>query len=177
MRTTAIYSLSLLLACGASKETTATPGTPDVGNPPTESAPTDGAVDEPVADAGAAADCVASELVLMTQTRAPLREGALPTQQLAVYDNGYWERTGIPDAKSGCLSPPDLADLTAALAQAEIAAPPLGPGMARCMAMPSSEVTFQAGEQSASWQAPCGASNPSDSLGELLNKLVALTSP
>lgn len=176
MRTPAIYSLSLLLACGASKETPATPDTPDAASP-VETTPNEGAVEEPVADGSAAADCAASEVVLMTQTHAPLRPGALPTARLAVYDNGYWERTGIPDAKTGCLSPSDLADLSAALTQAEIVAPPLEPGMARCMALPTSEVTFQAGDQSASWNTPCGKSNPSASLGVLLTKLNQLTSP
>ena len=69
----------------------------------------------------------------------------------------------------------ELSGVVAELSAAEIAAPPLQPGMARCMAMPMTEYTVTVGEQSATWKGPCGETNPSASLTALLSSIESLS--
>lgn len=152
-------------------------------NPPKEApaippeAPTEAPVDltpDPGKEAGekanAGAACPPSETVLYLQRNASLRGG--PDQMgttLTIYDNGHW----AAKEQSGCLEPEALKTFTDKLAAAEIAAPPLAPGMARCMAMPTQEITVEAKGETATWRAPCGPSNPSDSLRGLINDVTA----
>ena len=182
--------VALLVACGASKDSPAiTPPTPGSEHAePTAEAGENAVTDAVEADAGdadtvendagdapAAEDCPASDTVLLTQRRTSLRDPAAAGQLLEIYDNGHWALSGVPDARTGCLSEADLATLQTALDAAEITAPPLEPGMARCMAMPISAITIEAKGESATWNAPCGPSNPSASLDALLSTMGTLT--
>lgn len=163
--------MMMTVACGANREAPASPPADD------NSARTDIA-EEPVAEPVAAptAACPEGDVVILKQTRAPLRGEGAPVQTLTVYDNGHWALAGAPAAEVGCLSAEQVSTLQASIASADITAPPLAPGMARCMAMPLASVTVEASGKSATWDSPCGAANPSPSLSELLGQLAALTS-
>ena len=167
-----LASMLLVVAC-ANKEAPST--TPTEPADATRIEAPDEPAEEPAADAGSAdAACSPSEAVLIKESRSAL-SGSMPEMSTTIYDNGHWALSG-PSAKSGCLDEAQLADLKAAVDAAEIVAKPLEPGMARCMAMPIHTVTFEAKGESASWKAPCGESNPTESLGSLQKKIADLTS-
>ncbi|MDG1478164.1 MAG: hypothetical protein P8R54_01170 [Myxococcota bacterium] len=182
---------ALLIACGTKQ---AEPETPidEATAPPddaAEAAPGDAAEAAPSDAAGAApsdaAEAAPSDAAaacpegsaLYEQQNVPLRAPGDAAMQwsLTIHDTGYWSNTAPNGTQTGCLTAEELAGFIDALAAAEIAAPPLQPGMARCMAMPMTEYTVTAGEQSATWKGPCGETNPSASLSALLSSIESLS--
>ena len=163
--------LSLLFAtigCNASKDTKPT-APADAEEDVTEEDATADAEPEDVVEEkpdATVASCEASETVIYTQTQGPIRAPAdnPRTTTLTIYDNGHWTFTD----RTGCLSADELASLTTQLESADIAAPPLEPGMARCMAMPMTKISIEAGGKTATWEQPCGPSNPTDSVEKLM---------
>ncbi len=129
------------------------------------------------ATASGGAEGCAEGAVIYQQLNAPLRapDDAAMQWTLEIHDTGYWRNTAPNGEQSGCLSEEDLTNLHAALAEAEIAALPLEPGMARCMAMPMTQYTVTVGEQSATWRGPCGDHNPSATLNELIGSIKAMS--
>ena len=95
--------------------------------------------------------------------------------RLAVHDSGYWINTSPNGEQTGCVNASDLASLTTSLAAADISAPELEPGMARCMAMPMTQYTITVGEKTASWKGPCGMNNPSASLSALMSMVESVS--
>ena len=164
---------TFLIACGGKQ---AEPEVPvDEPAAPTEMAPAEVAPDAPAEAAAAPGDC-SPGAVLYHQVNDPLRApGGDMTWSLSVHDTGYWSNTAPSGETTGCLSADELAGLQTDIAAAEIAAPELGPGMARCMAMPTSEFTVSIGEQTATWKGPCGMSNPTASLDALMKSIGAIS--
>jgi len=167
MRSIWTVSLALVIGCGASKDNP-TPETP--ADNATNDAPAQTERVEPAQDAA----CEASGDILLTK-RTQMLNGNAPETVLTVHDNGHWSRTGSPKEGSGCLSGDQLGSFKTALDAADIAAPPLAPDMARCMAMPISSITVEAKGSTATWQSPCGGQNPSPTLGETLSQLSGYT--
>jgi len=179
---------ALLIACGTKQ---AEPETPidEATAPPddaaeaapgdaAEAAPGDAAeADAAEADPSDAAAACPEGSALYEQQNVPLRAPGDAAMQwsLTVHDTGYWSNTAPNGTQTGCLTPEELAGFIDELAAAEITAPPLQPGMARCMAMPMTEYTVTVGEQSATWKGPCGETNPSASLSALLGSIKSLS--
>lgn len=162
-----LASLLLIVAACANKEA-----------PSSSAAPTD-APDASRSEAPAedvltpkGGECAPSETVLVKESRASL-SGAMPAMETVVYDNGHWALSG-PSASTGCLDDAQLADIKAAVDAAEVAAKPLEPGMARCMAMPIHAITVEAKGETATWKGPCGDHNPTESLSALQQKIAQL---
>ncbi|MFT5681677.1 MAG: hypothetical protein ACI8RZ_002583 [Myxococcota bacterium] len=159
---------ALIIACGGKQTETEAPLTELVAAS-TEAVP--------AADAAPAAVDCAEGTAIYQQDNTPLRapDDAAMQWNLTIHDTGYWQNTAPNGEKIGCLSADELSGFEEALAAAQIAAPPLDAGMARCMAMPMSEYTVTVGEQSATWKGPCGMNNPSESLSALMGSIEALS--
>ena len=168
-----------LIACGNKQADPEVPVEEPADTPaeeaPVDGAPAEGAPAEGAPAEGAAADC-AEGAVIYQHSSAPL-QGPRDARvwALAVHDTGYWLNTTPEGEKTGCLAADELAGFQTALTEADIAAPPLEPGMARCMAMPHMEQTVTVGEASATWQSPCGMSNPTESLSALISSIDAMS--
>ena len=136
---------------------------------PAEEAAADAPAEEAAATTAEAGDCAPAATIYL-QVNAPLRavDDVAMQWRLAVHDSGYWSNTSPNGEQTGCVTAADLATLTTSLAAADISAPELEPGMARCMAMPMTQYTITVGDQTASWKGPCGMNNPSASLNELI---------
>ena len=146
-----------------------------------EGAAAEGAAEGPAEAGGAegtagAGDC-APGAPIYQQINAPLQaiDDASMQWQLVVHDSGYWRNASPNGEQTGCLTAAELAALTDSLAAADISAPELEPGMARCMAMPMTQYTITVGEQTASWKGPCGMNNPSESLGALMTQVESVS--
>ncbi|MEL6345565.1 MAG: hypothetical protein AAFV53_20820 [Myxococcota bacterium] len=172
MRSIKLTMLFVLIGCNGTKDAPPAAATTDAAfNDATPDPEPEPQLEEKAASA--AADCAASETVLFTQRQQPIQPNAPgPKPSLTIHDNGHWTTN---HEQSGCLSADQLAAFTEQLASAEISAPPLAPGMARCMAMPIMETTVEANGQTATWRSPCGPNNPSDSLFALMESIAAFT--
>ncbi len=160
---------ALLLACGTKQTETEAPVDEPAVTPAEE-------VEVAPADAAPATGC-AEGTIIYQQQNVPLRAPGDAAMQwsLTIHDTGYWSNAAPNGAQTGCLTAEELSGFVADLSAAEIAAPPLEPGMARCMAMPMTEYTVTIGEQSATWRGPCGETNPSESLSALLSSIESLS--
>lgn len=165
-----------LIACGNKQADPEAPVDEPAEVPADEIAPeADPAADAPADGAEAPTDCAEGTAIYQHRS-APLRA---PTDDMAwiftVHDTGYWSVTARAGEQAGCLSADELASFQGSLAEADIAAPELEPGMARCMAMPTSTHTVTVGEKTATWQGPCGSNNPSESLNALIDSVAAVS--
>ena len=123
-----MFILATLAACGGKQAEPEVPAEPSA-----EPAVEEPAVEEPVeaepTAGGAAADCPEGA-VIYHQLNAPLRapDDTAMHWTLVVHDSGYWANTSPGGTTTGCLGEEDLTNVHAALAEADVTAPPLEPG-------------------------------------------------